>query len=602
MVAPIKYDLFYKSDKKVLFLIATVSIILLLFIVFFGVNTHIKVDEIVTSQYNEQQLLLARQISTGIMEFLDEKVNLVESLGKNEPGATPDEYQRLFKDIYEGSQGFYAIEFINSTGIVVTGYPEENVPIGYDLYENNQQWPIEHAKETGTYCTNPMQLIEGGLGSFIWVPVFEGLRYKGTILAIIKMSTLSENYLETYNSNGYVYMIDRNGQVLFDGSGYFAQGENSIEILNNSNSQYLHIIYEQVNGSEGTGNYALFSQGPDNAVNYSHNGKPEDMIVAYSPIHWNRRLWSVAVVSPKSEVVTLMHSMLFQQAIFVALSAIITLMGGTLIIFLLLRWNKSLEFEVERKTMELNEFNDSLERANSKLKELDKLKSNFVSMVSHELKAPMTAIKTSAELLMIGGDHEQIDSHELISKIIKNVDRQTRTINDLLDIARIESGALDFEKEQVNLRDVIDIAVETIYEIAYDHGIAIKITLPSDLPEITGNANALVTVFVNLINNALKFTPWGGRVEIEVADTHEHVQITVKDNGIGIPQNDLEHIFEKFYKLGREVFEEETGTGLGLAIVKRIIEGHGGKIVVKSREGEGTCFIITLRRSKYEQS
>ncbi|MCL7413867.1 MAG: sensor histidine kinase [ANME-2 cluster archaeon] len=588
--------MFGKYQKQVLLFIAIVSFILLIFIVFFGVSTYFKVNEIVTTQYKEQQLLLARQISTGIMEFLDEKVDLVESLAENEPDSTPDEYQRLFKDIYDGSQGFYAIEFINDTGIVVTGYPEEDVPIGYDLYENNQQWPIEHAKETGTYSTNPIQLLEGGLGSFIWVPVYENTQYKGTILAIIKMSTLSEKYLGMYDSKGYVYMVDRNGQVLFDGSGHFEQGENSIEILNNSHSRFLQIIYEQVNGSEGTGNYLRFSQGDDNVENHSENGNTENMIVAYSPINWNRRLWSVAVVSPESEVVALMNSMLFQQAMFVTLSAIMTMMGSIFIIFLLLRWNKSLKFEVERKTMELKEFNDSLERANSKLKELDKLKSDFVSMVSHELKTPMTAIKTSAELLMTSSDHEQIDSHELLEKIITNVDRQTRTINDLLDIAKIESGAIDFEKERVNLREVIDTAVETIYGIAYDHGIIINISSPSDLPKITGNADALVTVFVNLINNALKFTPWGGRIDIDVADTLEHVRVTVKDNGIGIPHDDLEHIFERFYKLGGEVFDNEMGTGLGLAIVKRIVEGHKGKIMVQSKEGKGTCFIITLRR------
>lgn len=593
MVVTMEKDLLGKYQKQILLFIAIVSIVLLIFIVFFGVNTYFKVNEIITAQYNDQQLLLSKQISTGIMEFLDEKVNLVESLAKNEQDLTPDEYQKLFKDIYDGSQGFYVIEFINDTGIVVTGYPQENVPVGYDLYKNNQQWPIEHAKETGTYSTNPIQLLEGGLGSFIWVPVYEKMKYKGTILAIIKMSTLSEKYLE-YDSKGYVYMVDRNGQVLFDGSGHFVQGENSIEKLNNSHPQFLEIIYKQVNGSEGTGNFLWFSL--DGDKNHSENGNTEDMIVAYSPIHWNRRLWSVAVVSPESEVVALMNSMLFQQAMFVVSSAIMTMMGSIFIIFLLLRWNKSLKFEVERKTMELKDINDSLEHANSKLKELDKLKSDFVSMVSHELKTPMTAIKTSAELLMTSGEHEQIDSHDLLEKIINNVDRQTRTINDLLDIAKIESGAIDFEKEQVNLREIIDTAVETIYGIAYDHGIIINISSPSDLSRITGNANALVTVFVNLINNALKFTPWGGRIDIEMADTPEHVQVTVKDNGIGIPQDDLEHIFERFYKLGGEVFDNEMGTGLGLAIVKKIVDGHRGKIMVQSKEGKGTCFIITLGR------
>ncbi len=586
MVKQKKLDLMGKCNKKILLLITIVSLILLLFIVLLGVNTHNKIDEIIREQYNEQQLLLAKQISTGIEEFLGEKVSLIESVALNEPNSTPDEYLSLFKNMYEGSPGFYAIEFINATGVVVTGYPEENVPIGYDLYENNQTWPIEHAKETGTYCTNPTQLFEGGLGSFIWVPVYYGIEYKGTILGIIKMSTLSEKYLDRYDSKGHIYMIDRKGQVLFDGSGQFTLGENSIETLNDSSNLQLQIIHEQINGSEDTGNYVM----------HSEDGKTEEMIVAYSPINWKRRLWSVAVASPVSEVTVIMHSMLFQQAMFVVLSCVITLLSGVILILLLIKWNKSLEFEVERKTKELESINDSLESANSKLKELDKLKSNFVSMASHELKTPMTAIKNSAELLMTSGDHEQIDNHELLEKIIENVERQTQTVNDLLDIAIIESGAIDFKKERVNLCEVIDAAVETVSEIAYDHGIAIKFSSAQDLYEITGNANALVTVFINLINNALKFTPWGGRIDIEVVDMDEQIQITVKDNGIGIPNDDLEHIFEKFYTLHGKIFDEEKGTGLGLAIVKKIVEGHNGEIRAKSKEGMGTCFNITLIR------
>ncbi|MCL7415292.1 MAG: sensor histidine kinase [ANME-2 cluster archaeon] len=550
-----------------------------------GINTYYKVDKIVEEQYNKQQLLIAKQISSGVEEFLDEKVNLVESIAVHESNATPDEYQKLFKDIYEGSEGFYALEFINTTGIVVTGYPHEIVPVGYNLYENDQIWPIEHAKETGTYCTNPMELFEGGLGSFIWVPVYEGTEYKGTILGIIRMSTLTEKYLEISDFDGCIYMLDRQGQIIFESSDCFVGSENSLDALNGSNQeQLLQIIHQQLNGSEGTGNY----------VRYNEDGKAEEMMVAYTPIHWNRRLWTVAVASPVSRITTILHYTMLQHLILVSISGGITLLGGISIIFLLFRWNKSLECEVERKTNELKKTNESLEIANMKLKELDTMKSDFISMASHELKTPLTAIKISAESLMTEDEHEQTGSFELLEKIIRNVDRQTRLVNELMDITKIELGMIDFGKERVDMYEVIETAVETVEKIAYDHGIAIKVSTPASLSEITGNKDALMTVFVNLINNAIKFTSWGGRIEIDIVEHDENLEVTVKDNGIGIPQDDLEHIFEKFYKLGGEVFQGERSTGLGLAIVKTIVEGHQGVIRAESKEGVGTCFIFTL--------
>jgi len=576
-----------KHEKKVIFAIAVISVLFLLLIIFMGIKTHDDVSEVAKQEFSKQQLLLAEQFSTGAEEFLNEKVGLTESIARNHANASPEEFQASFIDIYEGSTGYFALEYINASGVVVAGYPEENVPIGYDLYENNREYPIEHTKKTrDTYCTNPVDLFEGGLGSFIWVPVFDGEEYKGTVLGIIQISTLVEKYLKTYDSSCYIYLIDRNGQVLYDGSGQYTAGHNYFDVLNGSNQELMHIMEEQLNGAEGTAEFTLNGK----------NNTSENKMIAFSPIEWRRRLWSVAVVCPCEEVEEIVNPALLKHTVLVLFSASITLLGGFSLILLLASWNRSMKLEIDNKTYELKKSNEFLEEANQKLKELDGLKSDFVSMVSHELKMPLTAIKTSTELLKDVDEDELIDKDELIEKILRNVDRQTRMVNDLLDLSRIESGMMNFKKEEVDLHEVISTSIETVEKTAYDLGIGIYTSIPEHLPGITGNKDALVSVFVNLLNNSLKFTPWGGRIDIDIVELGQYIQATVKDNGIGLGTDDIEKIFEKFYRVGNDIYNDTNGTGLGLTIAKGIVEGHGGTIEVESKEGKGITFTLTLKK------
>ncbi len=576
-----------KHEKKVIFAIAVISVLFLLLIIFMGIKTHNDVCEVAKLEFSKQQLLLAEQFSTGVEEFLNEKVELTESIARNHANASPEEFQALFIDIYEGSTGYYALEYINASGVVVAGYPEENVPIGYNLYENNREYPIEHARDTrDTYCTNPVGLFEDGLGSFIWIPIFDGEEHKGTILGIIRVSTLVEKYLEPYDSSGYVYLVDRNTQVLYDGSGQYTAGDNYFDMLNESNPKWMHIIEEQLNGSQGTAEFTLNGK----------NNTSENKMIAFSPIEWRRRLWSVAVVSPATEVEDIIHPALLKHTVLVLFSASITLLGGFSLILLLASWNRSLKVEVHNKTYELKQSNEFLEKANQKLKELDGLKSDFVSMVSHELKMPLAAIKTSTELLKDADENELIDKDELIEKILRNVDRQTRMVNDQLDLSRIESGMMNFKKEEVDLHEVISTSIETVEKTAYDLGIGIYTSIPEHLPGFTGNKDALVSVFVNLLNNSLKFTPWGGRIDIDIVELDQYIQATVKDNGIGLGTDDIEKIFEKFYRVGNDIYNNTKGTGLGLTIAKGIVEGHGGTIEVESKEGKGITFTFTIKK------
>jgi len=335
-----------------------------------------------------------------------------------------------------------------------------------------------------------------------------------------------------------------------------------------------------MNGSEGTGYYL--------EINDS-----EKRLIAYSPIHWRNQLWSVAVTSPASEVDTLINSVYVKQGVFIGVSGIFLLLGSFSIILLLTRWNKSLELEVASKTSEITKSNELLKRANKKLMELDKLKSDFVSMVSHELKTPLTPMKTSAEFLL-QNDPDLNVRREMLELIVRNIDRQTRMVNDMLDISRIESGNMRYRKEILDIGEIINSAIETIKKQSEEKKINITTDIPTDLLKINADKDKLIQVFINLLSNALKFTPNGGNVEIKANESEKYIEVCVKDNGIGIPPDKIDKIFNKFYQIDNTSARPYGGSGLGLAITKSIMEGHGGTIRVESTPGEGTVFILTF--------
>ncbi|WP_225419919.1 sensor histidine kinase [Methanohalophilus profundi] len=251
-------------------------------------------------------------------------------------------------------------------------------------------------------------------------------------------------------------------------------------------------------------------------------------------------------------------------------------------------WNRKLEEEVHKKT-------EQLENSNQRLQKLNRVKNEFLSMVSHELKTPLTAMRTSSEFLR-EEDCDKETQEEMLDLIIRNIDRQSRMVDDLLDISRIESGRMVFKKEKINLKETIDNAIQMMEPMATKHGIAIEREVDNN-PQVKADKDKLLRVFVNLLNNAIKFTADKGKnIKIKTEDTRDFVEISVIDRGIGIPENEQEKIFEKFYQVDSTSRRKVGGSGLGLAIIKGIIEGQGGSIRVKSEPGVGSIFTFTLRK------
>jgi signal transduction histidine kinase len=249
---------------------------------------------------------------------------------------------------------------------------------------------------------------------------------------------------------------------------------------------------------------------------------------------------------------------------------------------------RTLEQRVRQRTSEL-------QSANEKLQELDRLKSAFVSIVSHELRTPMTSIKGYVENLLDGLAGELTDKQSRsLERVRHNIDRLTRMINELLDLSKIEAGRMESNFASVSLLDMVEEVVESYQAAADEKSVTIRIIPHRPIPTVKGDADKLNRILINLIHNAIKFTPVGGEIGIEVqAQDHAYVEASVIDTGLGIPPHELEKIFDKFYR-GESAPVEARGAGLGLAIAKNLVELHGGTIRVDSTLGAGSRFSFTI--------
>jgi two-component system NtrC family sensor kinase len=227
----------------------------------------------------------------------------------------------------------------------------------------------------------------------------------------------------------------------------------------------------------------------------------------------------------------------------------------------------------------------------SHLKEIDRAKTEVIEMVSHQVRSPLTSILLYAELLKRTGDLN--DSQlKFVQQVGDNVRLITETINDLLDLGKIEAG-LDRKREPVSLIDTLQYAVERLASQASTKNIRLDLQVENEIPPVLGNPARLRQVFVNLIDNAIKYTPSGGAVLSSLDEEEGQIVAQVMDTGIGISLEDQQRIFDKFYR-AQQVKGEYDGTGLGLAIVRSIVIEHEGRIWVDSRIGEGSTFTVML--------
>jgi len=230
----------------------------------------------------------------------------------------------------------------------------------------------------------------------------------------------------------------------------------------------------------------------------------------------------------------------------------------------------------------------------TELRRLERVRQDFVANVSHEFKTPLTAIQGFAETLLGGALDDPTNNRRFLDIIRNHAIRLARLTNDLLKLARIEAGKLEVEFFPVGLIELIEGCAETTLMKASRKQITLEIEVPPGLPAVQGDASLLRDVLQNLLDNAIQYTPAGGRVHVTAEAKGREAVIAVSDTGIGIPTSDRERIFERFYRVDAARSREAGGTGLGLSIAKHIVEAHNGRLWVDSVIGEGSKFSFSI--------
>lgn len=230
----------------------------------------------------------------------------------------------------------------------------------------------------------------------------------------------------------------------------------------------------------------------------------------------------------------------------------------------------------------------------TELKSIERMRAEFTANVSHELKTPLTSIKGFIETLLEGAINDKVKAKEFLNIIKTHTDRLENLINDLLSISKIESKEVKMDKININLHEELKRVVDLYKDRINEKQHIVEINIKDNAVSVFADERKLEQVFSNLLDNAIKFTPGHGGISITASEEKDYIRIDFKDNGIGIPQEHLPRIFERFYRVDRARSRELGGTGLGLSIVKHIIEAHGGKVTVDSAPGEGSTFHIFL--------
>lgn len=263
--------------------------------------------------------------------------------------------------------------------------------------------------------------------------------------------------------------------------------------------------------------------------------------------------------------------------------------------------NEELESRVKARTAALEEREARLEHINQELIKASRLKDEFLAMMSHELRTPLSAILGMAEILqeeIYGAINAQ--QQESLQTIERSGQHLLSLINDILDVAKIEAGKVDLQLQEVSVSHLCETSLTLVYAQAQKKQIQLKTSLPFHLPMLWVDESRLRQVLLNLLNNAVKFTPNQGQVTLEViypavADqSPDHLRIAVKDTGIGIAAKDIGRLFQPFVQIDSALNRQYEGTGLGLALVKKIVDLHGGQVSVTSEVGVGSCFTVDL--------
>jgi Na+/proline symporter/nitrogen-specific signal transduction histidine kinase len=319
-------------------------------------------------------------------------------------------------------------------------------------------------------------------------------------------------------------------------------------------------------------------------ADYAHDRGGHPLQADSRLIHYTERLLAGAIGSASARV--MVSSVVMGEVL--SIDEVMTILDES---------SQAIEYSrrLEQKSQELEAATAKLRKANERLQELDRLKDEFISTVTHELRTPLTSIRAFSEILLANPDMEVTQRSEFLGIVVKETERLTRLINDVLDLAKLDSGRINWRVQQLDLHLLVRDAINATRQLFREKSIALVEELGDGALIVAGDYDRLTQVVINLLSNAAKFSPeYVGQVTIRLLTNDEHVLIEVQDNGPGIPVDQQRLIFEKFHQVSDQRAGKPKGTGLGLAISERIMEHHGGRIWVESEAGQGATFKVQL--------
>ncbi len=385
---------------------------------------------------------------------------------------------------------------------------------------------------------------------------------KGIVIVNIEMDTI---YKIADNLSEHAWLFDSSGKLL----------SCSLGLPQKYHDKAIKTIFQQKEGS-----FRL-------PLDYYHEGG-ERSLVGFLPAKIVSQQWYVGSELPFDEILNIMST---SNKIRISLFTIILIFIISFLIYFYKLYS-------DRQSEELKA--DMAE-------ELDKKKSDFLNMVAHDLRTPLTSIRSYSELLLMYGHRPNKGQGEYAEIIKEESIRLSSLIDSFLDISKIEAGLAEYNPEEIEIKEIIDHFVKVFQGDAETHKISINSQVEKELPSIYVDKKGLGQVFSNLLSNSVKFTPPKGSINVNASLTTlinekgtavPYVKVSISDTGIGIPQESLDKIFEKFVQLNRRSTKSIQGTGLGLTISKDIIEQQGGRIRVESKEGKGSTFSFTLKVSE----
>lgn len=258
------------------------------------------------------------------------------------------------------------------------------------------------------------------------------------------------------------------------------------------------------------------------------------------------------------------------------------------------RLDSDAQDEIGVLTRTFNDMAGQLEKTLDDLKKSETMRKEFVANVSHELRTPITSIRSYAETLQDSGNMPEETEKEFLGVIVKESDRMTKIVQDLLMLSRFDAGSIEFAFERFSFEKSIHDAYSAMLLEAQKHNHNFTLEFKTPITDIIGDEARIEQVLINMISNSIKYTRDGGSIDITAGQKDDVVWVSVRDNGIGIPKEDVDKVFDRFYRVDKARSRESGGTGLGLSIAKEIVNRHNGKIDLTSRQGKGTVITISL--------